>query len=106
MSTAYQGISWNKFKKKYDIILWIFIVTFLIVSILSNLTLFPKANVSTVIIRSFGLLSIVLIHIILSIGPLTIPVHIDPPIPEHTDPPIPAMLTHPFLEKRMTFRQY
>ncbi len=70
MSTGYQGISWNKYKKKYDTILWLFIIAFLIVSILSNYFLFPKANVSTVIIRSFGLLSIVLIHIILSIGPL------------------------------------
>ena len=48
----------------------LFIISFLLVSFLSNFILFPKANVATVIIRSFGLLSIVLLHIILSIGPI------------------------------------
>jgi len=70
MSASYQPILWNKFKKKYDLTAVIFIISFLIISILSNFILFPKANVVTVIIRSFGLLSIVLLHIILSIGPL------------------------------------
>ena len=70
MSASYQAISWNKFKRKYDIMVVFFIIGFLLVSFLSNLLLFPKANVATVIIRSFGLLSIVLLHVILSIGPL------------------------------------
>ena len=70
MSASYQAISWNKFKKKYDLIAVLFIIVFLVVSMLTNLFLFPKANIATLIIRSFGLLSIVLLHIILSIGPL------------------------------------
>ncbi len=70
MSASYQAISWNKFKRKYDLWVVFFIVGFLFVSFVSNLILFPKANIATVIIRSFGLLSIVLLHIILSIGPL------------------------------------
>ena len=71
MSEGYQAILWNKNKKKYDIILWIFIVSFLAVSIVANLIIFPKANIATLIIRSFGLLGIVLLHVILSIGPLS-----------------------------------
>jgi sulfoxide reductase heme-binding subunit YedZ len=67
---GYKAIMWNKSKKKYDIVLWTFIIAFLLISFTSNLFLFPKANVATVVIRSFGLLSIVLLHIILSIGPL------------------------------------
>jgi DMSO/TMAO reductase YedYZ heme-binding membrane subunit len=70
MSASYQSILWNKFKKKYDVTAVLFIISFLIVSFISNFILFPQANVVTVIIRSFGLLSIVLLHIILSIGPL------------------------------------
>ena len=70
MSASYQAISWNAFKKKYDRLVVFFILCFLLVSIFSNLVLFPKANFVTVLIRSFGLLSIVLLHIILSIGPL------------------------------------
>jgi nitrite reductase/ring-hydroxylating ferredoxin subunit/DMSO/TMAO reductase YedYZ heme-binding membrane subunit len=70
MSASYQSISWNTFKKKYDLKVLFFILSFLFISILSNLVLFPKANIATVIIRSFGLLSIVLLHVILSIGPL------------------------------------
>jgi sulfoxide reductase heme-binding subunit YedZ len=67
---GYKAIMWNKNKKKYDIVLWAFIVLFLFISFRTNLLLFPKANLITVVIRSFGLLSIVLLHIILSIGPL------------------------------------
>ena len=70
MSASYQSILWNKFKKKYDVTAVFFIISFLAISVISNFILFPKANVVTVIIRSFGLLSIVLLHIILSIGPL------------------------------------
>lgn len=70
MSASYQSVLWNKFKKKYDVIAVFFIVSFLAISIISNFILFPQANIVTVLIRSFGLLSIVLLHIILSIGPL------------------------------------
>lgn len=70
MSVNYQPILWNPFKKRYDRILWIFIGIFVILSFILNRYLFPQANVATLIIRSFGLLSLVLLHIILSIGPL------------------------------------
>jgi len=70
MSASYQSVLWNKFKKKYDVTAVLFIISFLVISIISNFILFPQANVVTVIIRSFGLLSIVLLHVILSIGPL------------------------------------
>lgn len=70
MSVSYEAILWNKSKKRYDIILWGFILVFLSLSIVTNLYLFPTINVATLVIRSFGLLSIVLLHIILSIGPL------------------------------------
>jgi methionine sulfoxide reductase heme-binding subunit len=70
MSTGYQAILWNKSKKRYDTILGLFIISFLVVSIVMNFILFPNSNISTLIIRSFGLLGIVLLHIILSIGPL------------------------------------
>jgi nitrite reductase/ring-hydroxylating ferredoxin subunit/DMSO/TMAO reductase YedYZ heme-binding membrane subunit len=70
MAVSYASILWNKSKKRYDAILWLFIGVFILLSIFTNLILFPTINIATLIIRSFGLLSLVLLHIILSIGPL------------------------------------
>lgn len=70
MSVNYQPILWNPFKKKYDKLLWGFILAFIVLSFILNSLLFPTANTGTLLIRTFGLLSLVLLHIILSIGPL------------------------------------
>ena len=71
MSVAYQPVVWSKHKKKYDVLLWLFNLLFLLLAIGLQFAFYPTANPATVIIRSFGLLSIFLLHIILLIGPLT-----------------------------------
>ncbi|OKS88071.1 Rieske 2Fe-2S domain-containing protein [Mucilaginibacter polytrichastri] len=70
MSVVYSPVLWNKFKKKYDLFLWVSIAVYFTVFILLNSVLFPQLILVTVLIRGFGLLAIILLHIILMIGPL------------------------------------
>ncbi len=70
MSNTYVPISWNPFKKKYDLFLGSFIGLYLLVFILLNLILFPQLIIVTILIRAFGSLAIIMLHIILMIGPL------------------------------------
>lgn len=70
MGAGYTTIQWNKQKLRYDKVILIFSVGFLLLYILLNLTLRPLITVETLIIRAFGLLAILLLHIILMTGPL------------------------------------
>lgn len=70
MGIAYQWVQWNKHKKIYDLIIGSFIGLYLI--IFTGITLFnnSEATLETTIIRAFGSLAILLLHLILLIGPL------------------------------------
>jgi len=70
MSVAYTSILWNKNKKKYDLAIAILIVAFIATFTISNLIIHPEVTFETNLIRSFGWLAILLLHIILIIGPL------------------------------------
>ena len=70
MSASYTSILWNKNKKRYDIAILVGIVAFIATFTLLNLTLNPEVTFETNLIRSFGWLAILLLHVILSIGPL------------------------------------
>jgi len=70
MSVSYTSILWNKNKKRYDIAMLIGVVSFIALFTLLNLTLNPEVTFETNLIRSFGWLSILLLHVILAIGPL------------------------------------
>jgi nitrite reductase/ring-hydroxylating ferredoxin subunit/DMSO/TMAO reductase YedYZ heme-binding membrane subunit len=70
MSAGYQAVLWNKYKKQYDVFLWAGIVVYLGVFIGLNTALYPYHNANTILIRAFGTLAILLLHIILAIGPL------------------------------------
>jgi len=71
MGLDYKLVLWNKHKKTYD--LWIagsmvlYLVAFFVLSFLTN----PEITVETIIIRAFGSLAILMLHLILVIGPLT-----------------------------------
>ncbi len=71
MSTSYVPISWNPFKKQYDLILGSILAFYLILFIGLNVLIFPQLILVTIIIRAFGTLALILLHIILMIGPLT-----------------------------------
>lgn len=71
MGLDYKLVLWNKHKKTYDV--WVvlamvlYLVVFFVLSFLTN----SEITAETVIIRAFGSLAIMMLHIILSIGPLS-----------------------------------
>jgi len=71
MSVSYTSILWNKNKKRYDIAVATSVVSFITLFTLLNMKLNPEVTFETNLIRSFGWLSILLLHVILAIGPLT-----------------------------------
>jgi methionine sulfoxide reductase heme-binding subunit len=71
MSVSYQAVGWNRQKKIYDWVLFAFCVLYLSTFILSNLILNPEITFETLLIRSTSTLAVLLLHVILSIGPLT-----------------------------------
>ncbi|WP_421765596.1 Rieske 2Fe-2S domain-containing protein [Ekhidna sp.] len=70
MSVSYTSILWNKNKKRYDLAILIVIVLFIASFTILNLVTNPEVTFETNLIRSFGWLSILLLHVILIIGPL------------------------------------
>ncbi len=70
MGVSYQSVLWNKHKKTYDtwivIGMLLYLISFIGITVVTN----PETSAETLIIRAFGTLAIVLLHIILSIGPL------------------------------------
>ena len=69
MSTGYKVISWNKYKIRYDILLWSVCILYIGGFIVFNLSVYKAYNTSTAIIRAFGTLAILLLHVVLFIGP-------------------------------------
>jgi len=71
MSLGYRLVLWNKHKKTYDKIIvsgmLIYIVLFAVITLLFN----SETSIETLIIRAFGSLAIIMLHIILAIGPLS-----------------------------------
>ncbi len=71
MGLNYKLVLWNKHKKNYD--KWIalamifYLVFFVVLSFVTN----PNSTAETVIIRAFGSLAILMLHIILVVGPLS-----------------------------------
>ncbi len=71
MSTAYSAVGWNRQKKIYDGWIAIFCITYLVLFITLTLLFNSEATFETILIRSTSTLAVLLLHIILSIGPLT-----------------------------------
>lgn len=70
MSHGYVAVGFNPQKRRYDTVLWTCVT--LSIALFSAVTVWlqPSTTVETVLIRAFGLTAIVLLHVILSIGPL------------------------------------
>ncbi len=71
MSVSYTSILWNKQKKIYDRGIVIFIVSFLVLFSGTSIILYPEVTFETLLIRSFGLLALLILHVVLVIGPLS-----------------------------------
>ena len=71
MGLNYELVLWNKHKKKYDkwiaFAMLLYLISFVGITFVTN----PETSIETLIIRAFGTLAIVMLHIILAIGPLT-----------------------------------
>jgi nitrite reductase/ring-hydroxylating ferredoxin subunit/DMSO/TMAO reductase YedYZ heme-binding membrane subunit len=71
MGLDYQLVLWNKHKKAYDKIIvfsmLLYVVLFAIITLVFN----SETSIETLVIRAFGSLAIIMLHIILAIGPLS-----------------------------------
>ncbi|MCB1041766.1 MAG: ferric reductase-like transmembrane domain-containing protein [Acidobacteria bacterium] len=70
MSLGYQAVGWNPQKKRYDMVVLSGLITYLAVFLGLAFTWFPHITIETAIIRAFGTAALILLHVILSIGPL------------------------------------
>lgn len=70
MSVQYQAIGWNRQKRRYDALLAAACVGYLAMFAGLGALLFPAATAETLLIRAFGTLALLLLHVILCIGPL------------------------------------
>jgi nitrite reductase/ring-hydroxylating ferredoxin subunit/DMSO/TMAO reductase YedYZ heme-binding membrane subunit len=70
MSVSYRAVGWNKFKKRYDLLLVIGIILYIALFMAVSLALNPSATAEIMLIRATGTAGILLLHIILCIGPL------------------------------------
>ncbi|MCC5024055.1 MAG: ferric reductase-like transmembrane domain-containing protein [Candidatus Synoicihabitans palmerolidicus] len=70
MSQGYQAVTWTKFKRRYDWLLVLLVVAFLLVFAGVTFVSHPTANPVQVLMRAFGLAAITLLHVILALGPL------------------------------------
>ena len=71
MSASYVAVGWNRQKKIYDWILFGFCSLYLVLFIMGTAIFNPDYTFETVLIRSTSTLALLLLHIILSIGPLS-----------------------------------
>src|SRR5215213_1361381 len=71
MSVGYAAVGWNRQKKIYDWLIVGFCVLYLLTFVILTASFNPDYTFETVLIRSTSTLAVLLLHIILSIGPLT-----------------------------------
>ena len=71
MALDYKLVLWNSFKKQYDKIIAIGMILYIILFAVITLVFNSETSIETLVIRSFGSLAIIMLHIILAIGPLS-----------------------------------
>ncbi|MDX1907064.1 MAG: ferric reductase-like transmembrane domain-containing protein [Bacteroidia bacterium] len=70
MSVHYQPVLWNRQKRLYDQAMLAVMGLYLLLFTILQLRLYPDITPETLIIRATGTLAYVMLHVILSIGPL------------------------------------
>ena len=70
MSHNYQAVLWNRQKRIYDGVLVGGVVVYLVLFIGIGGNVRPQVTIETLIIRAFGTLALLLLHVVLSLGPL------------------------------------
>ncbi len=70
MSERYRAVGWTKHKRAYDtVVVAGAVATFAVFALVTKLR-DPDATIETLLIRGFGLVAILLLHVVLVIGPL------------------------------------
>ncbi len=70
MSVTYTGIGWNRQKKIYDAAIAAGALLYLAAFTGLGALVHPNATIETLLIRGFGTLALLMLHIVLTIGPL------------------------------------
>jgi nitrite reductase/ring-hydroxylating ferredoxin subunit/DMSO/TMAO reductase YedYZ heme-binding membrane subunit len=70
MGLGYRAVLWNRQKRIYDATLAGGVLLYLAVFTLLFRTLSPNVTIETLLIRAFGTAALLLLHVVLSIGPL------------------------------------
>jgi sulfoxide reductase heme-binding subunit YedZ len=70
VSVAYRAVDWNSHKRRYDVVLAGLVAVLLALLVGGGALLQPHATIETLIIRALALTALVLLHLVLSIGPL------------------------------------
>lgn len=70
MSVAYRAVGWNAHKRRYDAWLLGGVATLLMLLTGGGSLLQPAATIETLLIRALAVTALVLLHVVLSIGPL------------------------------------
>lgn len=70
MSDGYRAVQWNRQKARYDRALGAGVVAYLALFVGVGAAAFPDVTIETLLIRGLGSAALLLLHVILSIGPL------------------------------------
>jgi nitrite reductase/ring-hydroxylating ferredoxin subunit/DMSO/TMAO reductase YedYZ heme-binding membrane subunit len=70
MSVTYRAVGWNRAKRLYDLALACGVVAYLASFVVVGLLAHPSATIETLLIRALGTAAFLLLHVVLSIGPL------------------------------------
>lgn len=70
MSSGYQAVGWNRQKRRYDAVIVLGIALYLLLFLGQGWLRDGHVTLETLLIRGLGSLAFVLLHVILSIGPL------------------------------------
>lgn len=70
MGHAYRAVGWNRQKRIYDLVLATGVIAYLAAFIGTGTALFPGATAETLLIRALATAAFILLHVVLSIGPL------------------------------------
>lgn len=70
MSVQYTAIGWNRQKKIYDRLIAGLSLTYLAAFAGLGAVIHPNATIETLLIRGFGTLALLMLHVVLAIGPL------------------------------------
>jgi len=67
---GYIAVSWNRTKRVYDLVIAAGVLLYIAIFTIVSVALHPDATAETILIRALGTCAFLLLHLVLSIGPL------------------------------------